>query len=229
MDKARIARQGPKGWARAGDYHGTGLVGKTLGSIGFGNIGAEMFRLAAPLGMKAIACDPYGDPVTMREAGVEPVDLDAVISRSDILTINCPLTASTRHLLNATRLGLMKPTAYLINTARGGIVDQTALTEVLRANRIAGAALDVLDPEPPRADDPILLLDNVMLDNVIITPHALCWTDQLSSGCAKAAVTSVLAVLAGQTPRGLVNLDILDDARWQQKLDRLATRWQSQS
>jgi phosphoglycerate dehydrogenase-like enzyme len=217
IDKARIARQGPEGWARAVDYQGTGLAGKTLGSIGLGNIGAEMFRLAAPLGMHAIATDPYADPAVAKEVSVELCDLETVISRSDILAINCPLMRSTRHLMNADRLAHMKPTAYLINTARGAIVDQSALTEMLRTRRIAGAGLDVLDPEPPSRDDPILALDNV-----IITPHSLCWTDQLSSGCAEAAVTSVLTTLSGKEPRGLVNREILHNATWRKKLDRFA-------
>jgi phosphoglycerate dehydrogenase-like enzyme len=217
VDKAQIARQGPEGWARAVDHQGTGLVGKTLGSIGLGNIGAEMFRLAAPLGMRAIATDPYADPAVATDVGVELCDLDTVISQSDILAINCPLMPSTRHLMNADRLALMKPTAYLINTARGGIVDQAALTRMLRTRRIAGAGLDVLDPEPPSRDDPIL-----SLDNVIITPHSLCWTDQLSSGCAKAAVASVLTTLSGREPRGLVNREILHNATWRLKLDRFA-------
>jgi phosphoglycerate dehydrogenase-like enzyme len=215
IEKARIARQGPEGWNRAVDYQGTGLVGKTLGSIGLGNIGAEMFRLAAPLGMHAIATDPNADPAVAKAAGVELVDLNTVVSKSDILAINCPLLPSTRHLMNSDRLALMKPTAYLINTARGGIVDQAALVETLRTKRIAGAALDVLDPEPPPLDDPILALDNVL-----ITPHSLCWTDQLSSGCAEAAVTSVLTVFAGREPRGIVNREILQNPTWRKKLDR---------
>jgi phosphoglycerate dehydrogenase-like enzyme len=217
IDKAQIARQGPEGWARAVDYQGTGLVGKTLGSIGLGNIGAEMFRLAAPLGMRGIATDPYADPAVAKEVGAELCDLETVISRSDILAINCPLMPSTRHLMNADRLALMKPTAFLINTARGGIVDQAALTDSLRTRRIAGAALDVLDPEPPSRNDPILALDNV-----IITPHSLCWTDQLSSGCARAAVTSVLTTFSGKEPRGLVNREILHNDTWREKLDRFA-------
>jgi D-3-phosphoglycerate dehydrogenase len=218
VEKAQIARQGPKGWARAVDYQGTGLVGRTLGSIGLGNIGAEMFRIAAPLGMRALACDPFADPAVTHEVGVELCDLETVISRSDILAINCPLMPSTRHLMNADRLALMKSSAFLINTARGGIVDQVALTEMLRTKRIAGAGLDVLDPEPPLPDDPILALDNVL-----ITPHSLCWTDQLSSGCAQAAVASILNMFAGKEPRGVVNRAILQDAVWRKKLDGFAS------
>ncbi len=217
LEKQALGRAGPAGWARAADFPGTGLAGKTLGSIGLGNIGAEMFRLAAPFEMIPIAHDPFVDRGVAKSLAVELLDLDALIERSDILTINCPLMPSTRHLMDARRLALMKPTAYLINTARGGIVDQAALTECLRARRIAGAALDVLEVEPPAADDPILTLDNV-----IITPHALCWTDQLLKDCAEEDLDAVLSVLDGKVPHGLVNREIVKDPRWQAKLEKLA-------
>jgi D-3-phosphoglycerate dehydrogenase len=219
LEKDRLCRQGPRGWARAADFHGIGLVGKILGSIGLGNIGAEMFRIAEPLGFRAIAHDPYADRRVAGELGVELVDLETVIRQSDILTLNCPLTPATRHLMNAERLSLLKPTAYLINTARGGIIDQAALTTVLEERRIAGAGLDVLEFEPTDPNDPIL-----GLDNVILTPHALCWTDQLFSGCAAADVQAVLDVLSGKEPRGIVNKEIVNDDRWRAKLTRFGRR-----
>ena len=107
--------------------------------------------------------------------------------------MSCPLTPETRHLVNAERIALMKPTAYLINTARGPIVDQKALTKVLQERRIAGAGLDVLEQEPPDPDDPIL-----KLDNVILAPHALCWTDQCFAGNGAADVRAVLEVQHGR-------------------------------
>ncbi len=219
VEKQRLGRMGPDGWNQATDFHGTGLVGKTLGSIGLGNIGAEMFRLAAPLNMKGIAYDPFVDAATARSLGIEFADLETVIRRADILTVNCPLVPATRYLMNAERIALMKPTAYLINTARGGIVDQAALTAALKARRIAGAGLDVLEVEPPAPDDPILTLDNV-----IITPHALCWTDELFAGCARNAVDAVLAVLDGREPRGLVNTEIVRNPAWRRKLDAFGVR-----
>jgi phosphoglycerate dehydrogenase-like enzyme len=219
MEKERLCRQGPEGWARVTDFHGVGLVNKVLGSIGIGNIGAEMFRLAAPLGMKPIACDPYADPAIAEELGVELVDLDTVIRRSDILTINCPLTSATRHLLNRDRLLMMKPTAFLINTARGAIVDQRALAELLQQKRIAGAGLDVFEEEPLHSSDPLLACDNAVL-----TPHALCWTDQLFSGCAESDITAVLDVFSGRIPRGIVNKDIVHKREWLAKLRGLAAR-----
>ena len=217
MVKDNIARRGPEGWAEKTKHNGVGLVGRTLGSIGIGNIGAELFRLAKPLDMVFLAHDPYADPALARELGIELVEMDELFRRSDVLSVNCPLSEATRHLVNAERLSLMKPTAYLINTARGPIVDQAALTEVLAAGRIAGAGLDVLEQEPPDPDDPIL-----KLDNAIITPHALCWTDQIFEGNGAADVKAVLAVKAGEVPVGIVNRDVTDRPGWQSKLQRYA-------
>ena len=166
--KDRLARRGPAGWAEKTVHNGVGLVGLTLGSIGVGNIGAEMFRLARPLDMRFIAHDPYADPALAAELGITLTDLDTVFRESDFVCVNCPLSDETHHLVNKHRLGLMKPTACLINTARGPIVDQAALTEALQDGRIAGAGLDVFEQEPPDADDPLLTLDNV-----IVTPHAV--------------------------------------------------------
>ena len=215
--KDRLTRQGPDGFAARSSHMGVGLEGRVLGSIGVGNIGAEMFRLAAPLGMKFIAHDPYADPTVISELGVDLVDLDTVFARSDVVAVNCPLTADTEHLVDSRRLSLMKPTAYLINTARGPIVDQAALTDALRNERLAGAGLDVFEPEPPEADDPIL-----KLGNVILTPHSLCWTDQCFGGIGAADVASVLDVRAGRLPAGLVNREVAERAGFQDKLASLA-------
>ena len=152
--KDALARRGPAGWAEKTAHNGIGLVGLTLGSVGVGNIGAEMFRLARPLDMRFIAHDPYADPALAAELGVTLTDLDTVFRESDFVCVNCPLSDETRHLVNAERLSLMKPTAFLVNTARGPIVDQAALTKALREGRIAGAGIDVFEQEPPDADDP---------------------------------------------------------------------------
>ncbi len=213
MIKNRLTREGPERFAERAGHMGMGVVGRTLGSVGIGNIGAEMFRLARPLDMDFIAHDPYVDPKAAAELGVEMVGLDDVFRRSDVVTINCPLSDATTRLVNAERLAMMKPTAYLINTARGPIVDQAALTETLAAGRIAGAGLDVLEHEPPDPDDPIL-----KLDNVILTPHALCWTDQCFAGIGAADVAAVIDVIEGRVPRGIVNPSILDDPAWRAKL-----------
>jgi D-3-phosphoglycerate dehydrogenase len=209
FDKDRLTRQGPAGYARRNDFMGVGLVGRTLASVGIGNIGAELFRLAAPLGMRFIAHDPFANPATADRLGIELVDLETVFRQGDFVSINCPLTPQTRHLVNAERLALMKPTAFLINTARGPIVDQAAITAALRDRRIAGAGLDVQEQEPPDPDDPLLTLDNV-----ILAPHALCWTDQCFAGIGASAVRSVLDVAAGHLPRGLLNSAVAHHPRW---------------
>jgi phosphoglycerate dehydrogenase-like enzyme len=214
--KDRLTREGPDGFNRRARHMGFGLVGRTLGSLGIGNIGAEMFRMAKPFDMVFIAHDPYASPEIARGLGVELVELDEVFRRSDVLAINCPLTDHTRHLVNAARLALMKPTAFLINTARGPIVDQMALTAVLQDERIAGAGLDVFEVEPPLADDPLL-----RLDNVILTPHALCWTDQMFAGNGAADVRAVLDIQHGRVPRGVVNRDVLESELFKRRLERL--------
>jgi len=209
FDKDRITREGPAGFDKRADYMGMGLVGRTLGSIGIGNIGAEAFRVCAPLGMKFIAHDPWANPEVVKEIGVELVDLDMVFRESDYLCVNTPLTDETRHIVNAKRMAMMKPTAYLINTSRGPTVDQTALVEALNAGTIAGAGLDVFDPEPPLPDDPIL-----HLDNVIVTPHALCWTDQCFAGIGASDVQQVLMFKKGEVPSHLVNRDVSETMRF---------------
>src|SRR5271155_1864983 len=199
MAKDRLTREAATGFAKRGDYMGLGLVGRTLGSIGIGNIGAELFRMIKPFDMKLIAHDPYADRKLATELGVELVGLEDLFRRADIVSVSCPLTPETHHLVNAERLALMKPTAYLINTARGPIVDQRALTKTLQERRIAGAGLDVLEQEPPDAADPIL-----QLDNVILAPHALCWTDQCFAHMGAIDIKAVLEYRDGDAPSGTI-------------------------
>lgn len=221
--KDGLTRQAAPGFAKRSDHMGVGLVGRTLGSIGIGNIGAEMFRMAKPFDMKFIAHDPFADKKMAAELGIELVSLEDVFRRSDIVSVSCPLSPETHHLVNAERLALMKPTAYFINTARGPIVDQKALTKALQERRIAGAGLDVLEQEPPEPDDPIL-----KLDNVILAPHALCWTDQCFAGNGAADVKAVLEVQHGREPRGIVNRDVLKHPDWQRRLADFAQKFGDQ-
>jgi phosphoglycerate dehydrogenase-like enzyme len=213
MTKDRLARQGPSGFAARGLHMGVGLVGRTLGSLGIGNIGAEVFRMAKPFDMKFIAHDPFADVNIARELGIELVTIEELFSRSDVLTVNCPLTTETHHIVNQALLDRMKSTSYFINTARGPIVDQKALTACLQEGRIAGAGLDVFEIEPPDADDPLL-----KLDNVILAPHALCWTDQCFAGNGAADIKAVLDVMQGRVPRGVVNRDVLERPGFKNKL-----------
>jgi phosphoglycerate dehydrogenase-like enzyme len=218
--KDKLAREAATGFAKRSDHMGVGLVGRTLGALGIGNIGAELFRLVKPFDMKFIAHDPYADKKVASELGIELVSLEDLFRRSDVLSVSCPLTPETRHIVNGERLALMKPTAYIINTARGPIIDQKALTEVLQKRAIAGAGLDVLEAEPPDPKDPILTLDNV-----ILAPHALCWTDQCFAGNGAADVRAVLEVQHGREPRGVVNRKVLESARFKAKLDQFAKRF----
>jgi len=215
--KDNLTREAASGFAKRSDHMGVGLVGRTLGSLGIGNIGAEVFRLARPFDMKFIAHDPFADPKVAAELGVELVELEDLFRRADVLSVSCPLSAETRHIVNAERLALMKPTAWLINTSRGPIVDQAALTKVLQERRIAGAGLDVLEQEPPDPEDPIL-----KLDNVILAPHALCWTDQCFAGNGAADVKAVIEVQQGREPRGVVNREVLTSAKWKERLEGIA-------
>ena len=217
--KDRLTRQGPDGWAQKAAHMGDGLDGRVLGSVGVGNIGAEMFRMAQPFGMRFAAADPFADAQLAKDLGIELVSLEELFRRSDYLAVNCPLSPETKGLVNAEHLALMKPTAFLINTARGPIVDEAALTFALQSGQLAGAGLDVFEAEPAAADNPLF-----KMDNVIATPHALCWTDQCFAGIGADDIAAVLAVARGDQPVGLVNRQISENPRWRAKLEAFAAR-----
>ena len=139
------------------------IIGKTLGVVGAGNIGREVIKVAQALGMKILA---YNVPAMEDEPGIHFTTLEEVLSQSDYVTLHCPLMTETRHLINKERLALMKPTAFIVNTARGPLIDEAALIEALQEGRIAGAGLDVQEVEPPSEDNPLYYMDNV-----ILTPH----------------------------------------------------------
>jgi D-3-phosphoglycerate dehydrogenase len=219
--KDRLTRAGR--WAEKLDYMGQGVTGRTLGIIGLGNIGRDVIVLARPFDMRILAFDPYLTPEQAAAAGAELVNLEELLRRSDYVSVNCALTPETHHLLDAERLALMKPTAYLINTARGPIVDQRALYEALRDGRLAGAGLDVFEQDPVDPRDPILTLDSV-----IVTPHAICWTDECFLGNGRSACESILDVAAGRVPRHVVNREVLDSPTLHEKLRRYAERSQGQ-
>jgi phosphoglycerate dehydrogenase-like enzyme len=204
-------------WHEAREELGTGLGGRTLGIVGLGNIGRDLVTLARPLAMRFLASDPYLDAASATRLGAELVPLEQLLSESDFVVVLCPLTDETRHLLDARRLALLKPTAYLVNVARGPIVDQAALTEALRRGRIAGAALDVFEHEPFEPDDPILALPNV-----IVTPHAVGHTDEMFRGNGESACSAAVAVAEGRVPEHVVNREVLGGAALEAKLRRLA-------
>ena len=216
--KDRMTREGR--WAEKLDAIGMGLTGRVLGVVGLGNIGREVFVLAQPFGMRHLAYDPYVTPAEAAAAGVELVDLETLLRTADFVSICCALTPDTHHLINAERLALMKETAYLINAARGPIVDQEALTLALRERRIQGAALDVFEQEPMDKNHPILTLDNV-----IVAPHGICWTDECFLRMGRSAFKSILEVAAGRIPQGVVvNRDVVNHPRLGEKLRRYAAQ-----
>ena len=217
MIKDRLTRDGR--WAERYDDMGIGLTWRVLGLVGLGNIGREIVRLAHPFEMRYLAYDPYVPPKEAASLTVEMVELETLLRISDFVCICCALTEETHHLISADRLSLMKNSSYLINVARGPIVDQKALTVALRERRIQGAALDVFEREPVDPQDPILTLDNV-----IVTPHTICMTDECALGCGKSAIKSILDVANGRIPRSVVNRSVLDSPRFQEKLRRFGAR-----
>ncbi|HEY2056207.1 MAG TPA: C-terminal binding protein [Solirubrobacterales bacterium] len=176
------------------------LRGQTLGIVGVGRIGGAVARKARALGLETVAFDPYASDAGLAELGIESVDLDELFARADHVTVHAPLTPETHHLIGARELALMKPTATLVNVARGGLVDQAALAEALAAGRLAGAGVDVQEQEPPPADEPLLALPNV-----ILTPHAAHYSQESMDDLRRSAIEDVAAVLAGRPPRFPVN------------------------
>ena len=211
--KDRLTRSGR--WEDKQDYMGMGLVGRTLGLVGMGNIGKETFKLAKPFGMKHITYDPYVSPDEAKEVDATLVDLETLMRTADFVCICCPLTEQTRGLIDEKYIGMMKKTAYLINTARGPIVNQEALTDALQNEQIQGAGLDVFKQEPIDDGDPLL-----SLDNVIVTPHSICWTDECFADNGKSACKSIIAVASGKLPTYIVNREVVENPELKQKLKR---------
>lgn len=207
--KDRIVRE-RRNWDERYQYNGLGLPGKTLGIVGFGNIGREVARLLGPMNMRVLAYDPYLPPEKAAELGAELVPIERLMSESDAVVVTAALTPETRHLVDAERLALMKRDAVIVNVARGPLIDQAALAEALQAGAIRGAGLDVLEKEPADDDDPILDCDNVLL-----SPHATGWTDLLSYGNGSGCVRSLLEVKRGFRPSHLVvNPEAFEHERW---------------
>jgi lactate dehydrogenase-like 2-hydroxyacid dehydrogenase len=182
---------------------GFDVSGKTLGIVGFGRIGRATARRAQAFGMQVCFFDLVRE-VEGDLAACTYYDLDDLLASSDILSLHVDLNERTHHLIGARELALMKPTAWLVNTARGGIVDQAALTDALRDGTIAGAALDVLETEPPDPADPLL-----QLPNAIILPHVGSATIETRRAMLDLAVDNLIAVVSGARPRACVNPAVL--------------------
>ena len=217
-EKDRMVRAGK--WVESTLRLGQEPRDRVIGTIGFGNIAREALRLLAHFApARMLAFDPFVKPETFAEHGVESAALDAVLSESDYVLVNCPLTPQTRQLIGARELALMKPGAYLINTARGPIIDEAALVAVLQAGRIAGAALDVFEKEPLPEDSPLLTLDNVLL-----TSHSIGWTFELFRDMGRLDCEGALAVARGEAPANVVNPEVLTRPGFLRKLEACRSR-----
>jgi phosphoglycerate dehydrogenase-like enzyme len=204
-------------WQEQARVMGGELQGRTLGIVGLGHSGRELVRLAAPFAMRVLACSPSADPGQAEALGVRLTSLEELLREADFVSLHCRLTERTRALLGARELALMKPTAYLVNVARGELVDQGALTEALGQGRLAGAGLDVFEHEPLPPDDPL-----TALDNVILTPHWLASTADVWAATARAMAEGMLRAACGQVPQDVVNVEVLDSPAFRAKLARFA-------
>jgi D-3-phosphoglycerate dehydrogenase len=183
--------------------HTGALHGETVGIVGLGNIGSAFARRVAALETNVIACDPYVDDKRFAALGVERVSLETLAERADYVSVHTLLNAETHHLIGEAFFRRMKPTAILINTSRGPVVDEQALARALREKRLAGAALDVWEEEPVAADNPLL-----KMDNVVATPHAAYFSSAAVAQIPRRCGEEVARVLTGQRPLNVVNPEV---------------------
>jgi D-3-phosphoglycerate dehydrogenase len=176
------------------------LAGETLGLVGCGNIARMVAKKALPFGVTIMGYDPYLDPGIAGAAGITLVSLSELLRNSDYVSVHTPLTEETRHMIGEEALRMMKPTAYLVNTSRGPVVEELALIAALREKRIAGAALDVMETEPPDPANPLLTMSNV-----IVTPHAAYYSNESVVRLRRSVGREAARVLSGKWPKNLVN------------------------
>ncbi|MBI3469473.1 MAG: dehydrogenase [Planctomycetes bacterium] len=215
VQQDRVTREGR--WDQQAAVMGSELQGRTLGIIGLGHSGRELVRLVAPFEMIVLAYSPHADPAGAEALGVRLTSLDELLQRADFMSLHVRLTDRTRRIIGAAELGRMKPTAYLINVARGELIDQDALTAALQNRRIAGAALDVFEIEPLPADDPL-----TRLDNVILAPHWSCSTADIWKATGQAMAAGMLRAARGLVPDDVVNPQVLERPGFLAKLSRFA-------
>ena len=209
LQKDKLVRS--VGWSTRSLYMGSELRGRTLGIVGMGGIGGRLVEMVRAFGMnQTIAFDPYIGEERAASYGVQLADLDYLMQHADFISINCPLTKETLNLIGEHELSLVKKEAFIINTARGGIINEEAIIKVLTSNSIAGYATDVFANEPPSADDPLF-----KLDNVIVAPHCIAWTDDLFKEIGRKACLQIVQVAQGKIPEDVVNTEILND--WNRK------------
>ena len=191
-------------WVAPGETAPAHLPGQVLGIVGLGNIGKMVGLKAQALQVRVQAFDPFVSEEAAGRLGVKLVSLDELLRTSDYVSLHCPLTDETHHLIGDAELESMKPSAYLINMARGPVVDQAALTKALEDGIIAGAGLDVFEEEPLPADDPL-----IELNNVIMTRHTSSWSDESGVQLRQSTVQNAIMVLRGKTPPSVVNRKVL--------------------
>lgn len=215
LQKDRLVRTGC--WDDRSQYMGSELRDRTLGVIGLGGIGRKLVQLVQGFGMRQpIVYDPFVAPEIIVESGVKRVQLDELLQTADFVSLHCPLNGQTRGLIGAEQLALMKPHSYLLNLARGGIVDEDALYDALAGRRIAGAALDCFENEP--VVTPHRLGE---LDNVLLAPHSIAWTVELFRDIGRTACQSLLDLSQGRRPSGVVNPEVFDNAAFHAKWNRI--------
>ena len=215
--KDALVREGR--WHDRSRFMGCELRERTLGVIGFGGIGRALVKLLAGFGMNPpLVHDPFATVATIEAHGGRSVGLDELMAEADFVSIHCPLTEQTRNLIGARELALMKRSSYLINTARGGIVDEGALAAALAARRIAGAALDCFLEEPLTAP-PVF----AGFDNVLLAPHCIAWTDEMFRDIGRTACQAIVDLAAGATPKGVVNPEVFKRPGFVEKWQRLSS------
>jgi D-3-phosphoglycerate dehydrogenase / 2-oxoglutarate reductase len=198
---------------RSGQWERTNaprLAGRTIGLVGLGRIGRAVATRAQSLGLRVIAYDPQADPAFASAYAIPLLSLDELLSSADIVSLHCPCTAATRHMVNADRISRMKPDAVLINTARGGLVDEPALIAALEAGKLFGAGLDTFEVEPLSADSPLC-----RLDNVVLTPHGAGVDQQAVRDISLLAAQSIASLYQGRWPEEcVVNRELRDGWKW---------------
>ena len=213
--KDRLVRESR--WGERSVFMGCELRERTLGVIGFGGIGRSLVKLLSNFAMNPpLVYDPFMTPSTVQEHGATSVSLDELLTRADFVSIHCPLSEQTRNLIGDRELSMMKSTSYLINTARGGIVDESALAKALASQSIAGAALDCFVDEP--LTSPTIF---AQFENVLLAPHCIAWTNEMFRDTGRTAFQSIIDLAAGITPKGVVNPEVLSRPGFLQKWNRL--------
>ena len=213
LPQQRITRQAR--WDLQAAVLGDEVQGRTLGIVGLGRSGRELARLVAPFAMRILAYSPHADRPLAAKLDVRLCPLAELLRESDFVSLHSRLTDQSRRMIGAGELAMMKPTAYLINVARGELVDESALITVLQSRRIAGAALDVFETEPLPADHQL-----TKLDNVILTPHWSCSTSDIWRATGRAMAVGMLRAACGDPPENVINQRVLCRSVFQKKLAR---------